>query len=94
MPRGAKLSIIGSGHANPRIFRFPPPEQNTTTQQHNTMKRRLATANRQAELYQCGHHKKVSHHAHLASAHPLHAKQHAEEAAAKAPVKNHLDDSH
>ena len=47
MPREAKLSIIGSGHANPRIFRFPPPEQNTTTQQHNTMKRRLATANRQ-----------------------------------------------
>ena len=34
-----------------------------------------------AELYRCGHHEKVSHHAHLASAHPLHAKQHAEEAA-------------
>ena len=93
MPRGAKLSIIGSGHAHPRIFRFPPPEQNTTTQQHNTMKRRLATANRQAELYQCGHHEKVSHHAHLAYAHYLHAKQHAEEAA-KAHMKNYLDDSH
>jgi hypothetical protein len=34
-----------------------------------------------AELYQCGHHEKVSHHANLASGHPLHAKQHAEEAA-------------
>jgi len=46
-----------------------------------------------AELYQCGHHEKVSHHVYLASAHSLHAKQHAEEAA-KAHMKNHLDDAH
>ena len=59
------------------------------TRQRNTMKRRLAAA----KLYQCGHHEKASHHAHLAYADHLHTKQHAEEPA-KAHMKKHLDDSH
>jgi hypothetical protein len=90
---GASPSITDSAHAKTPDFSIPVPgaTHHDALAQHDEE----ATRHRQqaAKLYLCGHHKKVSHHAHLAYAHPLHAKQHAEEAA-KAHMKNHLDDSH
>ena len=90
---GGSLSITDSGHTKTPGFSIPVPgaTHHDAPAQHDEE----AARHRQqaAELYQCGHDGKVSHHAHLAYAHPLHAKQHAEEAA-KAHMKNHLDDSH
>jgi hypothetical protein len=93
MPIGAKRPISDSGHAKPPDFSIPVP----AAKHHDAAARHYEEAARHhrqaAEHYKSGHHEKASHHAHLAYAHHLHAEQHAEEAA-KAHIKNYLDDSH
>jgi hypothetical protein len=46
-----------------------------------------------AKHHDSGDHEEASQHAHMGYAHHLHAEQDAEEAA-KAHIRNHLDDSH
>ena len=62
------------------------------TRQRNTMKRRFATANRQPNFTSAATTRRSAI-TPTWRPRPLHAKQHAEEAA-KAHMKNHLDDSH
>jgi len=67
---GASLSITDSGHTKTPDFSIPVPgaTHHDAPAQHDEE----AVRHRQqaAELYQYGHHEKVSHHAHLASAPP------------------------
>jgi len=93
MPREQASRSLIPDTPKHRIFRFPSREQRTMTRQRNTMEEAARHRQQAAKLYQCGHHEESSHHAHLAYAQHLHAKQHAEEAA-KAHMKNHLDDLH
>ena len=84
---GASLSITDSGHTKTPDFSIPVPgaTHHDAPVQHDEE----AARHRQqaAELYQCGRHEKVSHHAHLAYAHHLEAERHAAEAA-KAHMKS------
>ena len=93
MPIGTKRPIADSGHAQAPDFSIP----GAAAKHHDAAARHYEEAARHhrqaAQLYQAGHHEKVSHHAHLAFAHGLHAEQHAEEAA-KTHIKNHLDYAH
>ena len=93
MPIGAKRPIADSEHAKQPDFSIP----GTAAKHHDAAAQHYAEAARHhrqaAKYYQAGHQEKVSHHAHLAYVHLLHAEQHAEEAA-KAHIKNHFDDSH
>ena len=87
MPRGAKLSIIGSGCAKPLDFSIRTPgakHHNAAAQHYEEAARHHRKA---AELYQAGHYQKASHYAHLAYAHHLEAERHAAEAA-KAHMKS------
>jgi hypothetical protein len=93
MPRGVKPSLTDWGHAKAPDFSIPVP----AAQHHDAAAKHYEEAARHhrqaAKLLLSGPHEKVSHHAHLAYAHRLHAEQHAEEAA-KAHLKNRIDDSH
>ncbi|MGA2987078.1 MAG: hypothetical protein ABSG32_25040 [Terriglobia bacterium] len=87
MPKGAKRSIIDSGHAQRPDFSIPAPG----AEHHDAAAEHYEEAARQhrqaARFYQAGHYERASHHAQLAYAHHLQAVQHAEEAA-KAHMKS------
>jgi hypothetical protein len=93
MPRKAKLPETESGHAKRPDFSIPPPEakhHDVAAQYYEEAARHHRQA---AKLYSSTRHEKASRHAHLAYGHHLHVEQQAEEAA-RAHIKNALDDSH
>jgi len=93
MPREQASQSLIRDTPKHRIFRFPCREQHTMTRQRNTMKRRFATANRQPNFTSTATTRRSAITPTWRPRPPVHAKQHAEEAA-RAHMKNHLDDSH